>query len=73
MGRPKGAINFNWLPTNYAAASLGISARQLRKLKAGMKLGVHYRIISSRSAARPTYQWNVDKVAEYLQTPLEKR
>ncbi|MBD2743685.1 helix-turn-helix domain-containing protein [Coleofasciculus sp. FACHB-1120] len=64
-----------WLDTAAAAAVLGISARQLRKLrKEGLfKLGKHYRIPSAPGASRPTYQWHCDRIAEVLGTPLEKR
>ena len=73
MPRPKGSVNREWVDTNFAAAKLGITPRQLRKLRSGMKLGCHYRIISPRNAARPTYQWNMAKCSEYLEVPLEQR
>ncbi len=73
MTRPLGSRNVEWLPTNLAAAHLGISQRQLRKIRSGLKLGKHYRLISVRGAIRPTYQWNPARIAEYLQIPLEKR
>lgn len=73
MPRPQGSLNIEWLDTNFAAAALGITPRQLRKLRSGMKIGIHYRTISPRNAGRPTYQWNLRRCADYLQTPLEKR
>jgi hypothetical protein len=73
MPRPKGATNIEWVETKLAAEKLGITPRQLRKLRTGMKIGVHYRVISPRAAARPTYQWNLAKCREYLEVPLEQR
>jgi hypothetical protein len=73
MTRTKGALNLEWLDTKDAAIALGIQPRHLRKLRPGMTLGTHYRIISPKKASRPTYQWNPDRCAEYLQMPLEKR
>jgi hypothetical protein len=64
-----------WLDTNAAATELGLSARQLRRLrKQGLfKLGKHYRITSAPKAGRPTYQWHCQHCSELLETPLEKR
>lgn len=73
MPRPKGAKNLEWVETKLAAAKLGITPRQLRKLRSGMKIGTHYRVISPRAAVRPTYQWNLAKCSEYLEVPLENR
>lgn len=73
MPRPKGAKNLEWVDTQFAAAKLGITPRQLRKLRSGMKIGVHYRVISPKNAVRPTYQWNLTKCSNYLEVPLENR
>ena len=73
MTRTKGSPNLDWLDTKDAATALDITPRQLRKLRLGMTLGTHYRIISPQKASRPTYQWNPDRCAEYLQIPLENR
>ncbi|MBD1887942.1 helix-turn-helix domain-containing protein [Coleofasciculus sp. FACHB-SPT9] len=69
------ASTSQWLDTAAAAVVLGISARQLRKLrKEGLfKLGKHYRIPSAPGAARPTYQWHPERCAQALETPMEKR
>jgi hypothetical protein len=71
-GRP---LSKQWMNSNDAAAHLGISPRQLRKLRTEglFKLGTHYRIISKPGAARPTYLWHGDRCAEALEVPLEKR
>lgn len=64
-----------WADTNTAADFLGISPRQLRKLrKEGLlKLGKHYRVTTSATAARPTYRWHCDRCGAALEIPMEKR
>jgi hypothetical protein len=62
-----------WKSTIAAREELGLSDRQLWKLRADMKLGKHYRLISRVSAKRPTYQWHTANIAKLLETPLEKR
>lgn len=58
MGRPLGEA---WMNSVQAGEELGISPRQLRKLRSQMKAGIHYRVKNPRSA-RPEYLWNVEKV-----------
>lgn len=61
-----GSKNRVWLSTAAAAAALDISPRQLRTLREDLKFGLHYRSISRASAARQTYQWDVDQIFEFL-------
>lgn len=69
-GRP---LSSDWLKTNEAAIVLGITARQLRKIRPGLKHGYHYRTISRAGAIRPAYIWNRLRLEEFLSIPLEKR
>lgn len=66
--RPLGAKNKVWYSTAAAAAALDISPRQLRFLREDLKFGFHYRVIGRTSAARPTYQWQPDRITDHLQT-----
>ncbi|MBW4467988.1 MAG: hypothetical protein KME07_21390 [Pegethrix bostrychoides GSE-TBD4-15B] len=66
--RPIGAKNKVWLYTAEAAAVLGISQRQLRFLREDLKFGFHYRVIGRTCAARPTYQWQPDRITDHLHT-----
>jgi predicted ArsR family transcriptional regulator len=71
-GRP---LSSDWIDSNTAARQLGITPRQLRKLRAEglFKPGTHYRIISRPNAGRPNYRWHVDRCAVALEVPLEER
>ena len=64
-----------WADTNTAAEYLGITPRQLRKLrKEGLfQIGKHYRVTSSRLSGRPTYLWHCDRCGAALEIPMEKR
>lgn len=64
-----------WVDSKTAAQALGISPRHLRKLRSQglFKLGKHYRIPSSPSAARPTYLWHIERCGHALEIPMEKR
>jgi hypothetical protein len=62
-----------WKSTINACEELGLSDRQLWKLRADMKIGKHYRLISRASAKRPTYQWHTANITKLLETPLERR
>jgi predicted ArsR family transcriptional regulator len=70
--RPTIKISSAWAETNQAAEELGITPRQLRKLRASLfKAGTHYRV-KNPTAARPEYLWHVEKCAKQL-TPIEMR
>ena len=62
-----------WLNSKASSDLLGITPRRLRALRPDLKLGFHYRIVSKRSAARPTYVWNVEAIEQFLGKPLEQR
>jgi hypothetical protein len=62
-----------WKTTSPACEELGLSDRQLWKLRRDMIIGKHYRTISRATAKRVTYQWHTDAIAKWLETPLEKR
>lgn len=63
-----------WYNTAAACEEIGITEHHLRKLrKSELKLGVDYRIISSRNARRPTYQWHVPNISKRMTIPLESR
>lgn len=62
MGR---SLSQSWLDTNTIAARLGISPRQLRKIRPGMKAGHHYRV-KNPQAYRPEYLWHLERIEEYL-------
>jgi hypothetical protein len=58
----------DWLETDQAAVKLGITRRQLLKLrsKGVFKSGKHYRK-KNPIAARPTYIWHVEKCSKILE------
>ncbi len=58
----------DWIETEQAAFKLGITPRQLLKLrsKGVFKAGKHYRK-KNPIAARPTYVWNVDRCEKVLE------
>ncbi|WP_103666438.1 hypothetical protein [Pseudanabaena sp. BC1403] len=58
----------DWIPTEQAAVELGITPRQLRKLRLQgvFKAGKHYRK-KNPIAARPTYVWHCDRCAKVLE------
>ncbi len=66
-GRP---ISSEWSETAAAADEMGITPRQLRRLRKQLKAGTHYRVKNPR-AARPEYLWHVKRI-EPLLTPLEE-
>lgn len=58
-----------WVETDLAAAELGLTPRQLRKLRPQLKAGKHYRVKNPQSA-RPTYLWHIQRI-ETLMIPEE--
>lgn len=58
----------DWLETDQAAVQLGITPRQLLKLRSKgiFKVGRHYRK-KNPVAARPTYIWHVEKCSKILE------
>lgn len=69
-------IRFNqqWFHTTQAAAMLGVSEEQLRKLRRNglFKSNYHYRDTSVPGAGRPYWQWHVERCAEALEAPAKK-
>ena len=65
-----------WYPTDLAWVKLSlVSAEKLRLLRRSgrFKEGVHYRCSNiSPNTKRPTYEWNINKCEEVLQTKLSK-
>ena len=75
-------IDYPWLPVSQAAPLLGVSAEFIRReirdsqgdpRNSDYKIGTHYRYKSRSGSARPTWLINVEKFAEVLSIPLEKR
>lgn len=64
-----------WQMSEAAAAALGISAAQLRKLRRqGMfKAGHHYRDTSVPGSGKPRWQWHVGRCEKALAIAPEKR
>jgi hypothetical protein len=60
-------MNQFWYDSKIAAVELGITERQLRKLRAEgiLKKGKHYRL-KNPTAAKPNYLWNVRAIALVL-------
>lgn len=56
-----------WVATDLAAAELGLTPRQLRKLRAEglMKAGKHYRCLNPKSS-KPRYLWHVQRIESLL-------
>lgn len=63
----------DWLPTSQAAAQLGLSARQLLKLRTQVfSSGTHYRVKNPKVPERQRrYLWHVQR-CEPLLNPLEE-
>ncbi|MBD2261098.1 DNA-binding protein [Pseudanabaena sp. FACHB-2040] len=61
--------------TEAAATLLGISAEQLRHLRRSglFKAGHHYRDTSIPGSGKPRWQWHVERCAQALAVPPEKR
>lgn len=64
-----------WQMTEPAAAYLGVSAEQLRKLRRNglFRAGFHYRDTSIPGSGKPRWQWHVERCAQALAVPPEKR
>lgn len=58
----------NWVDTNTAAINLGISPRQIRRLRSQgiFQPGKHYRLSNPKSR-RPTYIWHRLRCANALE------
>jgi len=61
-------MNTDWMDTDLAAIELGITRRQLLKLrlKGVFKSGKHYRK-KNPIAARPTYVWHIERCSKILE------
>lgn len=64
-----------WFPTAEAAALLGITNNQLRKLRLNglFKQGFHYRDTSIPNSGLPRWQWHVERCTQALESPLQRR
>jgi hypothetical protein len=63
-----------WLTTGAACAALGISDKQLWRLRDELfKQGTHYRNIARPQAARPTYRWHLARIEALLDLSQEQR
>lgn len=64
-----------WFFTVEAAAKLGITAEQLRKLRLNglFKQGHHYRDTSVPNSGLPRWQWHVDRCHKALETSSRKQ
>jgi hypothetical protein len=64
-----------WFHTAEAAARLGISPEQLRKLRLNglFKSSYHYRDTSIPGSGRPCWQWHVERCSKALSVAPEKR
>lgn len=61
-GRP---LSPEWVDTEVAVESLGISARQLRTIRTQLKAGFHYRVKNPK-ARKPRYLWHVSRIEPVL-------
>ena len=73
--RERVQFNQQWFHTPQAAAMLGVSEEQLRKLRRNglFKSSYHYRDTSIPGAGRPYWQWHVDRCSKELETASAKR
>ncbi len=57
----------DWISTDKAAVQLGITPRQLLKLRSQgiFKIGIHYRKVNP-IAYRPSYIWHCERCAKVL-------
>lgn len=64
-----------WFPTAEAAAMLGITNNQLRKLRLNglFKNGFHYRDTSVPNSGLPRWQWHVERCGKALEVAPENR
>ncbi|MGG6237209.1 DNA-binding protein [Nodosilinea sp. AN01ver1] len=67
-------LNSNWVTTGAACSALGISDKQLWRLRDELfTQGTHYRNIARPQAARPTYRWHLARIEKLLNVPQENR
>lgn len=73
--RPRHYKKLAWRKPSEAAALTGLTAYHLRRLirEGWLRLGKHYRIISNPMASTPRYQIHIERLEQWLATPLEKR
>lgn len=73
--RERVQLNQQWFHTPQAAAMLGISEEQLRKLRRNgrFKSSYHYRDASIPGSGRPYWQWHVDRCSRELEAASAKR
>jgi len=63
-----------WVTTGAACTELGISDKQLWRLRTELfKEGTHYRNIARPQAARPTYRWHLARIEKLLDLSQEQR
>ncbi|MDX2271039.1 MAG: DNA-binding protein [Cyanobacteriota bacterium] len=65
----------DWVTTPELLNALAISRHTLyrRRDEGLLKIGKHYRIISSPQAIRPQYRWHLGNCSAYFEVPLERR
>ncbi|MEM9539986.1 MAG: DNA-binding protein [Cyanobacteria bacterium P01_E01_bin.42] len=65
----------NWKRTKETVTILEIHHNHLYRLRDSgeLKIGKHWRDVSSRNARRPSYRWHVLNIERYLNSPAEKR
>lgn len=61
-GRP---LSREWVDTDVAVETLGITARQLRTIRPQLKAGYHYRVKNPK-ARKPRYLWHVTRIESVL-------
>lgn len=67
-------LNSNWVTTGAACKALGMSDKQLWRLRDELfKQGTHYRNIARPHAARPTYRWHLARIEQLLSLSQEER
>jgi hypothetical protein len=55
-----------WFNGSETAKHFNITVKHLANLRADLTKGVHYRIISKRSAQRPTYRYNIKAIEQFM-------
>jgi len=55
-----------WFNGSETAKYFNITPKHLAHLREELTKGVHYRIISKRSALRPTYRYNIKAIEQFM-------
>lgn len=63
-----------WVSTNEAIKVLGFSRQHLYNLKKDyFKEGFHFRNISRKGAKKNSYQWDIERINNFLNKEARKR